>query len=167
MADENITQEEGERNLKLQESRQDQVTTAETASVETPEKKVGSAEAIIMLSVAGAGDGFSTLLFYMGAAITSTSITGIGIVLAPFAGISWIAGSMIKIATWFTIDMWVLTRGFKRPKFFVASGGIDLIPGIGDVLPTYIGKVAIIIIYNNGLPWLRRSGAARLLEHVT
>ena len=163
---------ENDRKLQLLESRKNDeagpVATDEAIPAEEPEKRVNPVEAIIMLAVAGAGDGFSTLLFWLGSATSTASLTGIGIVLMPLAGASWVAGSMIKLSTWFIIDMWVVLRGFKRPKFYVPLGGVDLLPVIGDILPTYVGKIVIIIMYNNGLPWLKKYGAAaRLLEHVS
>lgn len=68
--------------------------------------------------------------------------------LAFIPGLGWLLGAIIKGGMWFTIMLWVLIRNLKRPPLLLASGGIDFIPIIGDILPTYIVMVIGIIMYN-------------------
>lgn len=59
-----------------------------------------------------------------------------------------IVGDILDVAVWFMIAIWVWSRGIKRPTAAMFSGIIELIP-FGDLLPTFIGMVLVIIIYNN------------------
>ncbi|MCH8986801.1 hypothetical protein IIA94_01390 [Patescibacteria group bacterium] len=68
--------------------------------------------------------------------------------LALIPLIGWIIAAIIKGVLWFTVSMWVWTGNLKRPPLFLGLGGLDFIPIFGDILPTYVGMVIGIIVYN-------------------
>jgi hypothetical protein len=119
---------ENEQALALQEARlKDQLDEKQKTAAGPAVKKISNFEAGIMLAVAGASD----LLDYL------------------VVGSIPLIGDILDIIVWLAITAWVMMRGLDKPPMFLAAGGIELIPIIGDLLPTYILMVVVIILYNN------------------
>lgn len=76
-----------------------------------------------------------------------------------------VVGDILDIGIWSSIAMWVWSRGIKRPLAALFFGVIELIP-FGDLLPTFIGMVLGIIIYNNSRRKLGIKGFKEALEKI-
>lgn len=76
-----------------------------------------------------------------------------------------VIGDILDVEVWFLIAMWVWSRGIKRPTAAMFSGIIELIP-FGDLLPTFIGMVLVIITYNNSRRKLGVKGFKEALEKI-
>ncbi|HBT81756.1 hypothetical protein A2757_00330 [Candidatus Giovannonibacteria bacterium RIFCSPHIGHO2_01_FULL_48_47] len=137
---ENAEQMEAERSMKLQESRlRARISRSAKAQVAAG-VKIGLAAAFLMLGFAGMLD----LVDWLGVG----SIPLIGDILDIFGGL--------------VIYFWVKIKGLdqKKPWYisWLAGGGtlVELIPG-GDILPSYILTVLVIIIVNTswGQRWAK------------
>ena len=73
-----------------------------------------------------------------------------------------VVGDIIDVGIWLAIAIWVWLRAIRKPPAVLFSGIIELIP-FGDLIPTFIAMVLVIIIYNNAL---RRFGEKRLKKMI-
>src|SRR3989344_1606517 len=73
-----------------------------------------------------------------------------------------VVGDIIEVGIWLAIAIWVWLRAIRKPPAVLFSGIIELIP-FGDLIPTFIAMVLVIIIYNNAL---RRFGEKRLKKMI-
>ena len=59
-----------------------------------------------------------------------------------------VIGDIFDGITWGVIVLWATFRGFKRPPLWGLYGVAELVPFIGDLIPTYTGMVLFIVLYN-------------------
>lgn len=140
---------ENDRALGLAASRKDDGKNQKPAK-RAAAKKIEIVEAAIMLGVAALGDGLASLVFWAGSAMLFF-LPGVGIVIS----------GIIKLVTWGIILIWIELRGLKTPwgGLMKLTGGLDF---VFEPLPTYIGMVLFVIIYNNSPKLQTAAGLAKI-----
>jgi hypothetical protein len=124
----------------LEQIRAAKLARAKRLTAGTPEKqetnaaKGGLATAGIFVS------GIIVLLFALGSDILDYFVIGSIPVL----------GDILDMTVWLTIAAWVWFLNMEKPLYLLFAGLIELIPFIGDFVPTWTIMVLIIIFYNLG-----------------